>query len=416
MTEQLPPPTASTGPTGAPGTAGRWYDVPVSRDPADDAVAGVVSGLSRAYGFDVRTTRIAVVLAGIVAFPVVVLAYLAGWLLLPATPADARSLRTLATDRRRLPLYVALAAVAVVFGVGSIGSWFVFGAFPWPLALIAAGILLWAAPGIGGRRDDGHPAPARPAPPTPDAGTTASGFAPPTTSAFGSPTTADTTVTVTNPPTPAVWTSTTAPVGPVERRRTVPIVAATVLAVFTWLAVTRLGVALGWWEITTFAALAVAGIALTAGALVAAMVNRTWALVVPAVLLGSATIGLVVVEPNLDGGIGERRVVATAEQSGITNRLAVGDLAVDLSRVVTSGGTTEASVGLGRLQVQVPADATVTVAASVGAGVIRLDGEQVAEGFRQQVERVLPGTGPSMTLDLDVGAGEVHVIRVESSD
>ena len=77
-----PPPTPSY----------RWWDVRVSRDRDNGKIAGVVAGLSRAYGFDLKTTRIAVVI-GAILLPVVLPAYLIAWVLLPRHVDVAVALR-----------------------------------------------------------------------------------------------------------------------------------------------------------------------------------------------------------------------------------------------------------------------------------------------------------------------------------
>ena len=136
-------------------------------------VGGVLSGLCRTYGFDRRTTRIALVLASFV-LPVLVLVYVIAWILLPDSPAQAQPLVDVVGDRRRFPLYVALGLVVVAGGLGSIGSWFVFGDFPWGVGLVALGVLLWMTPtlrpGRRGRDAQGATGPAPfPAPGAPRA-------------------------------------------------------------------------------------------------------------------------------------------------------------------------------------------------------------------------------------------------------
>ncbi|MCU1502210.1 MAG: PspC domain, partial [Ilumatobacteraceae bacterium] len=70
-------------------------------------VGGVVAGLADAYGFDVRTSRIAVVVASFVV-PLVPVLYLALWILLPQEPDPPTSFQAILHERRRLPLVVVL--------------------------------------------------------------------------------------------------------------------------------------------------------------------------------------------------------------------------------------------------------------------------------------------------------------------
>ncbi len=130
-----------------------WRDTPVSRlpkgGPEGGRLGGVVAGVSRAYGFDLRTTRIAVAIATLV-LPVLAVVYVVAWMVLPATPEAAQPLEDLIRDRRRLPLLIAIGLVIVFGGIGSFGSWFVLRGVPWGLALIAVGVVLWVNAGHGG--------------------------------------------------------------------------------------------------------------------------------------------------------------------------------------------------------------------------------------------------------------------------
>jgi phage shock protein PspC (stress-responsive transcriptional regulator) len=134
-----PPPEAPAPPPAAP----RWWDTPVARDRAAGKVGGVAAGLSRAFGFDRRTTRIALVVVSLV-MPAFVVAYAIAWVLLPADPAAAVSLRQLLAERRRLPLVLALGLVLAVTGLGSLDWRFGLHGISWGLTLVVLGVLLWA--------------------------------------------------------------------------------------------------------------------------------------------------------------------------------------------------------------------------------------------------------------------------------
>ena len=110
-----PPPGAGTG------SKGTWRRTPVFRDPDRGRLAGVVAGLTRSFGFDLRTTRIAVVIATI-GMPALLLVYIAAWLLLPPRPEEAVAVEDLFRDRRRLPLLVAIGIVIAAGGLDSLGS------------------------------------------------------------------------------------------------------------------------------------------------------------------------------------------------------------------------------------------------------------------------------------------------------
>ena len=60
------PPWAPPAPPPPPRPRRSWIDVPIARDRTDGRIAGVVAGVSKAYGFDRRTTRLAVALGTLV--------------------------------------------------------------------------------------------------------------------------------------------------------------------------------------------------------------------------------------------------------------------------------------------------------------------------------------------------------------
>ncbi len=145
-TDMHEPGTEQQPPQPGPPSGNSWRDAPLSRMPKGGAdggrLGGVVAGLSRAYGFDLRTTRIAFAVATII-LPVLAIVYLAAWALLPDSPADAQPIDAIVRDRRRFPLLAVIALVIVVGGIGSFGSWFLFRGAPWGLVLIGLGVLLW---------------------------------------------------------------------------------------------------------------------------------------------------------------------------------------------------------------------------------------------------------------------------------
>ncbi|HVP75181.1 MAG TPA: PspC domain-containing protein [Gaiellaceae bacterium] len=116
----------------------------VTRSERDRVLAGVCSGVAERLGVDATLVRLTVALfafasgAGIVA-------YLGAWALLPAPGAAAPS------RRRRLTGAVLLvwAAILALLGVG------LAGALVWPLALVAAGLVVAAGAGPLGLRE-GH--------------------------------------------------------------------------------------------------------------------------------------------------------------------------------------------------------------------------------------------------------------------
>ena len=132
---------ASTNPDeGGPiTTPPEWYRKPLQRTPDDAPLAGVIAAVAHTYGFDPRLTRIATVLITLV-FPITLLVYIVAWLVIPASPTPGESLETLVTDRKRIPIYVALAVVALLGGTSFLGDRLAFRVLPWSVVLFVIAI------------------------------------------------------------------------------------------------------------------------------------------------------------------------------------------------------------------------------------------------------------------------------------
>lgn len=385
----------------------RWYQRPVARDPDLDMVAGVIAGLCRTYGFDVRTTRIAVAIASIV-FPIILVVYGAAWVVLPARPSEAVSLDDIVRDRRRIPLYLAIGIVLVAGGIGSLGSWVLFGGVSWGLGLIAVGVLLWVMPGMSSAaRTAGAP-------------TT---WDPPMAGADAKPAVGGQRFVGDKVSLPAS----------ARRRPARPVGIVAVVAAFGFAGIAALGDAIDWWDISTVTALVTTLAIVAAGAAMSALVNRSWLPIPIMLMLGAVLSFLVVTRPLLDGGIGERRLQPTSlAQIDRRTELAVGELTVDLSALETSAAQVDLAmeVGIGRLHLVVPNDATVEISTELGAGELRIDGTAVADGVRHHDSRTIAPTAPTaptapaviagatgsggdtvFIVDLRVGAGRIDIDR-----
>jgi hypothetical protein len=165
-------------------------------------------------------------------------------------------------------------------------------------------------------------------------------------------------------------------------------------------------------RILTGVALATLGLVIAVGA----WTGGTRALVPAALVLFGAIALWSAIDVPLTGGIGERTVhLVRVDQFPATERLAMGDLTIDLREVVGLRAgeryEVEASVGLGELRVFLPADASVVVDADVQAGEIEI-GPESADGTDVDLDRELiePGT-PIIVLDLVAGLGHVEVDR-----
>lgn len=410
-------------------TTHHWRRAPLSRIPKGGIdggkLGGVVAGVSRAYGFDTRTTRIATFIAMLI-LPVLVLVYLAAWVLLPETPAEAQPIEAILKDRRRMPLLIVIGIVLVAGGLGSLGSWFLFDGAPWGLLLIALGVLLWMT---ATRKDTPPPAapaagaaPLTPTPSDPWAAT----FPPPVPSDATSVTDQYAAVSPSPTTTPGTTTPGTTRSVPVvvsaPRRPRRPIGSIGVGIAVLFVAAAAALEALGRWDATALwiivGALGIVMVAL----MVSIIVNHSWLLPIPLFLLGLVVLSLVLAQPDLDGESGTSTVrpdtvAATQERQ----HLAAGQLTLDLRDLPFEAGeqvVMEAEVGVGQLRVLVPSNVDVEVRAEVGAGEITVWGDQVSEGFRQETTRsvdadVAPADG-ELSLDLRVGMGQISVERVAS--
>jgi len=410
-----PPPTA-------------WYDVPVARSATDSKVGGVIAGVCRAHGFDVSSTRIAFAVVALV-LPVLVFVYLAAWVLLPTEPAPAVSPRQLVTERQRRPLLIAFGAVLAAVLIGSVGSWWWLGDFPWGLGLVAGGVLLWL---LSARRNPPAPKPPMPEPsstrpPMPEPSMTMSSGTAGTSDRW--PTTAAMpTVVAAEPPAHGLPTTGRRARERSRRRvrarsrRRVPIASITLVALAVIAAFLQLGENLDWWNIEVGAAVMTGLAVMVLATIVSAVVNRSLALIAITLLLTVALTGFAVADPTLDGPIGDRAIrLAPGSDTGIQWQQGIGRLRIDLRDLEFTEGadltTITASVGIGQLEVVVHQDVTIDVNGSVNIGQILLYNEQVASGVRVQHRVVVPAADQpaagTVRLDLEVGVGEITVIRTD---
>jgi hypothetical protein len=202
------------------------------------------------------------------------------------------------------------------------------------------------------------------------------------------------------------------------KRRRRPVASLVTLAVLAFIGIAAAGDALGWWDIPVLTVIVVSLIATTVGVIISAIVNRSWIGLPLVAFLGVITTGLLITQPDLDGGMGERTLapatVAAAEQP---QQLGVGQLTIDLDQVPLTDEPIDvrAEVGIGHLHVIVPRDATVVIDAEVGAGDVTVDGITVDDGVRSSShERTFEPAGVSagtITLDLELGIGRIEVDR-----
>lgn len=394
MDDHTPPPHGGPLPPPAPPTPRpRWTDVPIARDHGRGKVGGVIAGLGRSYGFDLRLVRILFALACLF-FPSLILAYLGAWILLPPEAGRAVSLRNMLRQGNRLSVgaIVGLAFIALTVLI-TIDSPFHASGVSWGVVLVMIGVLLW----VGTDRLTGRTSVPSPTAPWPGAGTTV-GQGPPT------------------PP----W----APAPPESARRRVPVGSVGFLLTVLGVGTAGLGHLFGWWTLSLLGTAVTTVLVLLGLVGLSAIVNRSYApllLVAPLALLATA---LLVVQPNLSGGVGQRTVApATVAEAGARQRLAAGRLTIDLRGLrdlptAERPVTIRAEVGFGQLRVLVPAGTVLDLRTSVGAGHVVVDGDEVGDGVRidtTTVERPVGAATMTVIVDAEVGAGELAIERTAAA-
>jgi phage shock protein PspC (stress-responsive transcriptional regulator) len=426
------PPHAPTQP-GDPPTGSRPRRL--VREPDDRRIAGVCAGLADRLGLDVSLVRVAAVVLALFT-PVGLIAYLVAWAIVPERRADEPRVVAPAADLPhlgRIPLWLLILGGIALARALSDGSWWSW----WPsgpiLALVLVGLGVWLLV-----RDDHDsppssgdpPGPGRPDTPTSQSrntlgvhGTTLDGgFAEPLDASEGAGPPGE------FPPPASPWWSgaetdrpvaaAVAPRAATERSRRSHVALA-----FVGLLLIGAGVAwlLHVLDVATLslrdglgAGLVIVGL----GLVVAAWRGRAWSLVLLGVLFASTIAIADLIDVPFDAGTGDRHVVVdTRSELADSHELFAGDLTLDLRRAPLTDGTTttDAAVGMGKLRVIVPRDASVEVDARVKAG--NIDGnlapspdeggvdlhETFAAGERGRV--------PDLRLELRVGIGELEVDR-----
>jgi phage shock protein PspC (stress-responsive transcriptional regulator) len=392
-------------------------------------IAGVATGMADAFHVDVLVIRVLWVIAAL-AGGLGVAAYVVCWLAFPsdAHPAPLSHAAFRGRNRRRNAIVI---AALVLIGLGFVNLfgeiWAPFrhgGELAWAFLLIAGGaaVLLFRHPDE--ERADSPPAP--PLPPTPPRDDSPPPSEPdPAASTTTAPPPAapyppDAPVPP-QPPTTSAWTQhapwpAPPPVPPrVRRPRPRPFLTPlTISLLLIGAGVAALLDAAGWVHLTVAGVLA-SGLILVGAALVlSAWFGRARGLIPIGILLLLVTIPAATIDVPISGGIGERDYHPTAAREVRSSyELGIGHLSLDLRDVPLTDGITrvKSSLGIGELDVDVPADTQVDVTAHAGAGATDIFG-RVEGGWPQDTHR---SAGPAGTgvlyLDLRVGAGSVKVRR-----
>jgi phage shock protein PspC (stress-responsive transcriptional regulator) len=417
-----PPPPGEPGPIppNGPGSPPPRR-LPRSRD--DRVLGGVAAGIARYFAVDPIVIRILFVVAAVFA-GVGVLAYVAGWLLLPEEDAPRGPVKRV--DWRQLAGCVLL-GIGLLVTLGRFGFW-IDEQVVWALGLIGiGGAVLW----LRGRdtRSGDAPAPPWTAPPAPGGpvapsssinatGPTAPAAPPPPPGAPTTPRWGAGPI----PPLPprgpddpsAPWTSTAPrPPKPSRPRSVLGIVSFCLLLIGGGIV---LGLASS--DVIDVSAAAVFGGAVAfigATLVLGAWWGRAKWLIVPAVVLSLVAAGLSALDVPLGGGIGERdhhpRSVAAVDER---YELGIGSLKLDLRDVDFSGRTTsvDASIGIGELKVWVPDGVRVVLDEELSVGVIDNfadDDPDDGTGLERHVVRRGVEGGGRLHLDLQGGIGAIKV-------
>jgi phage shock protein PspC (stress-responsive transcriptional regulator)/predicted membrane protein len=375
-------------------------------------VAGVAGGLGQYFDVDPVIFRIAFVVLAFVGGAGFLL-YPAAWLLLPEE-GHGRSIGEAWVQRGRRGRWLPIALI-VIGGLilsGEISNRRHDGGIGFAVIAIVIGVLLL-------RR---HPAPPPPAPPAPwSAGLTPEAGSPAGTE---TPSTSASSWTPPPPPPPKTpppditggggsWGPPADALRPKGRPLTaivlsILLISGGVVGLLHSADVVSVSV-----PVFLAAALIFTGVAL----LVSAWTGGTGGLIAVAVVLTVALAVATVVRTPFTGGWGDQRwVPSSLAEVRSTYRHGGGHVVIDLSHVTfpAEGRSVRARLGVGDLTVVVPAGARVAVDAHAGLGDVRLLGHH-RDGIDVDDSVVADDAADgSLRLHLDVGAGQVEVVRAGS--
>jgi phage shock protein PspC (stress-responsive transcriptional regulator) len=409
-------------------------------------IAGVATGMADAFHIDVVVIRVLWVVAAVATFGFAVAAYGICWLAFPSEREDA----PLSQIRQRhgdsnagFVVGLVLLGLGALFVLGQLSRPFDHGrGVGWALVLIAAGLaVLFLRHPDRDESDDTTPPPpgvpttvdpspteARPAAPEapeapnqPHVADAAAGER--TAESVADPSATSTTSTAWSqyspwpappPPPSGRWSRPRPPRPPRRPRRRSFLTPLTISVLLIGAGAAAFLDSVNAVHLTLAAALASGLIVVGAALVLSAWFGRARGLIPIGVLLLLATIPASVIDVPISGGIGERefRPIARVELRR-TYELGIGHLVVDLRNTPLSDRVTtiKGSLGIGELEVDVPANVRVDVRAHAGAGAAEIFGH-LDDGLTQDVHRIA-GIHQSgvLHLDLRVGAGSIHVRR-----
>jgi phage shock protein PspC (stress-responsive transcriptional regulator) len=374
-------------------------------------IAGVASGIAKHLSVDANLVRIAFAVlsfTGGIGF----ILYIAAWLALPSESEPEAPgvtlLRRLGQGGWRAYVAVILGAVAIAVVAGDVDPG--HPGLVWGLLLLGLGVALL----VGDHEPSPAPAPV-PGPPAPVGGgavTWGSGAA-------------------VSPPPPPPPPRPVAPswaqagglrawgVVPSRRRRRSPVTRITLAAALLAAAGAGLLGDAGAVNVSVQSVLALCLTVIGLGLIAGAWWRPAWGLIVLGLLLVPVVLATGISDVPIRGGAGDRVwQPQTVAQLGDGYQLAAGNLTVDLTRVPFGDGASSirADLGMGELEVIVPADVPLDIHARVGAGEARLL-DRSDDGL--DVDTRLRADGSSslgrLSLDLHAGLGQIRVHRAGST-
>ena len=353
-------------------------------------LGGVAAGLGRYFDVNPLVYRIAFAALALVGGTGLLL-YLAAWLVIPGEHDDESIAVEALRGRREHPWLlagVALLAFGALFALSEARFWPNTGNV-WLAAMLVGGALVWWH--VSQRAD-------RPRAAETTATTTAAPVAPVAAAE-------ETTTKVQRPPSP--------PRPPKKPSLFAPVLGALFAAagLFGLLAVLDI------YDVDLAAVLAAGVVVVGAAIAFGAMTERrVGGLVFLGLVLLSAFALAAITPVSVGAGVGEKdERPTTVTELDPSYELGIGDLDLDFSAVTLPAGTTDvdASVGVGKLVVTVPADVALVIDAHAGVGSIDLLGAR-DDGVDADRSITLPGSTPDapvLDLEADIAIGDIQVLR-----
>jgi phage shock protein PspC (stress-responsive transcriptional regulator) len=162
---------------------------------------------------------------------------------------------------------------------------------------------------------------------------------------------------------------------------------------------------------------ALALLVLGVGLLLGAFVGRARWLVLPGFLLVPIVLAASLIDVPLEGGVHEIHAVPqTPHAIAGSYRVAAGSIYLDLTSLtgMAAAPVIGASTGVGEIDVLVPFDAHVVATGKAGVGMVMVGPFSTDRGLDRSLHRAWEpryGDGPTITLDLQTGVGDIWVYR-----